>query len=422
MTMRVETKRDDAGRLDHLTIYKGKARRGVELQFIYGIDGYLREIEFTGKKEDMPDVPSIIELINEKFMERLGNIGNIERIGNIANTPLTGRIMSEEKNFVERWEYLHDETNRRDFFFMRYTGRSYPYSPIWKSEIATDPTLWNIPNFILDDAPASEGAGWRNVVNMTNSKDGVTVDECYIQPRMVFHPPCIMRITAKFPASIPAGGVVMFGFEVNSQGGRAIYAFYITDMFCGLASSCMTPTECPNSQSAAVTLTDQTNYHTFHLDYDPPHLRLWGWNGTAQVLLGTLTITGAPSAFDCVSPFITNESSVVVTGYCVGHWACWQRKAVEYSQTPVIYNVTMTSANTEYSQALPANTKKFLVHTRDGTAFRLAFVTGKVAAPTEPYFTIDGVPYWEDHINPALLTLYFACASAGKVVEIIAWS
>lgn len=91
--------------------------------------------------------------------------------------------------------------------------------------------------------------------------------------------------------------------------------------------------------------------------------------------------------------------------------------------TPTIYNVTMTNANTEYSQSLPSNCKKFLIHTRDGTSFRLAFVSGKVASPTPPYFTVPaGQAYYEDFIEPTSLTLYFACGTAGKVVEIIAWS
>jgi len=90
--------------------------------------------------------------------------------------------------------------------------------------------------------------------------------------------------------------------------------------------------------------------------------------------------------------------------------------------TPVIYNVTMTLADTEYSQVLPANTKKFLIHTRDGTTFRIAFVTGKVATPTAPYFTIPGGNgYSEDGIK-ATPTLYFGCGSAAKEIEIIAWS
>lgn len=88
---------------------------------------------------------------------------------------------------------------------------------------------------------------------------------------------------------------------------------------------------------------------------------------------------------------------------------------------PTIYNVTMTLADTEYSQALPANLRKFLVQTRDGAVFRLAFATGKVAGPTEPYLTVRS-PYNEDLILvESPLTLYFGCAEAGKVVEIVCW-
>ena len=98
-------------------------------------------------------------------------------------------------------------------------------------------------------------------------------------------------------------------------------------------------------------------------------------------------------------------------------------KKVNKATTPVIYNVTMTLADTEYSQALPANTKKYTIQTRDGTAFRMAFVTGKVAAPTEPYLSIgtDGFHH-EDLIEPASLTLFFGCGEAAKVAEILAWS
>ncbi len=96
---------------------------------------------------------------------------------------------------------------------------------------------------------------------------------------------------------------------------------------------------------------------------------------------------------------------------------------IDKATTPVMYNVAMTLADTEYPQALPADTKKFLIKTRDGTSFRLAFVTGKVAAPVDPYTTVpaSGI-YWEDFIEPGSITLYFACAVVGKKAEIIAWS
>jgi len=90
---------------------------------------------------------------------------------------------------------------------------------------------------------------------------------------------------------------------------------------------------------------------------------------------------------------------------------------------PTIYNIHMTDANTEYSQTLPAGIEKFTIHCREGTEFRLAFEPGKVATPTEPYYTIPAnTCYWEDHIKPPSLTVYVACSQAGKTVEIITWS
>lgn len=98
-------------------------------------------------------------------------------------------------------------------------------------------------------------------------------------------------------------------------------------------------------------------------------------------------------------------------------------QAMEHKPTnPAIYNLTMTLANREYSQVLPANTKRFLIQTRDQTAFRLAFATGFVAAPTEPYLTVTTQPYEEKDIKPSQLTLYFASGVTDKVVEIVAWT
>ncbi|MBA7530165.1 hypothetical protein ES705_22368 [subsurface metagenome] len=91
--------------------------------------------------------------------------------------------------------------------------------------------------------------------------------------------------------------------------------------------------------------------------------------------------------------------------------------------TPVIYNVAMADADTEYSQALPAKTKRFSVHLRDFTECRLAYEAGKVATPTEPYETIPvGHEKHEEMIEPASLTLYFASPAAAKTAEIEAWS
>ena len=94
MKMHVETRRDSTGRLDHLAVRKGRRRRGVDLQFLYGTDGFLRDIEFSGREEDMPSIPDIIALVNEKFMERIGTIKKIGEVGLVVKP-------SEIKNFKE---------------------------------------------------------------------------------------------------------------------------------------------------------------------------------------------------------------------------------------------------------------------------------------------------------------------------------
>lgn len=92
--------------------------------------------------------------------------------------------------------------------------------------------------------------------------------------------------------------------------------------------------------------------------------------------------------------------------------------------TPTLYNVTMTAANTEYSQALPANTKKIKFRCQDvGFDVRTAYETGKVAAPTSPWSLLAaGEVETVDDLNLTGKTLYFSCVAAGKVMEITCWS
>ena len=83
------------------------------------------------------------------------------------------------------------------------------------------------------------------------------------------------------------------------------------------------------------------------------------------------------------------------------------------------YNKTLTSADTEYSQALTANTRGVRFRCRTLYDVRYAWVTGKVATPTAPYLTLPaGMDYFADGLDLTSKTLYFASAQAGVVVEI----
>ena len=89
---------------------------------------------------------------------------------------------------------------------------------------------------------------------------------------------------------------------------------------------------------------------------------------------------------------------------------------------PSSYNITLISANTEYSQLLPSGTKELRFRCRTLFDIRYAFVTGKVATPTAPYFTLPaGSDYFSDGDDLSGFTLYFASAGAGVIVELEVW-
>lgn len=93
--------------------------------------------------------------------------------------------------------------------------------------------------------------------------------------------------------------------------------------------------------------------------------------------------------------------------------------------TPIPYNVTLTSADTEYSQAMPDDCRGFEFQCRTEHDVRYAFVAGKVAGPTAPYLTLKAGDYY---YSPPIFqdgtpsTLYLASATAGVIVEILAWT
>lgn len=96
------------------------------------------------------------------------------------------------------------------------------------------------------------------------------------------------------------------------------------------------------------------------------------------------------------------------------------------AQSPTPFNVTLTSANTEYSQVLPADCRRWSMQCRTAYDVRFAFVTGKVAGSTAPFLTMKSGGNFDDQPLPGesvgTQTVYLASAQAGVVVEILCWS
>ena len=86
---------------------------------------------------------------------------------------------------------------------------------------------------------------------------------------------------------------------------------------------------------------------------------------------------------------------------------------------PTVYNLTLTSADTEYSQNV-FESSGIEFQARTSVDIRFAFVTGKVATPTAPYMTLKAGQWY--FFEGGTSTIYFASATAGTIVEIIMWS
>ena len=93
------------------------------------------------------------------------------------------------------------------------------------------------------------------------------------------------------------------------------------------------------------------------------------------------------------------------------------------SNTETEYNVTLTSADTQYSQALPSNTIAIEFQNRSNNDLRFSLVDGKVATPTAPYSVLKaGQNYYKENLNLTGETIYFANSNAGDIVELLVWS
>lgn len=122
----------------------------------------------------------------------------------------------------------------------------------------------------------------------------------------------------------------------------------------------------------------------------------------------------APATAETITIIVANDIDIQVDANLVQI----SNNLVEYATTPVMYNKTCTLANTEYSQALPANCKKFTVKSSDLTAtLKIGFAAGSRLITLNP-----GQAYNEDLIKWASGTLYMSSDTAGTVVDVIAWS
>jgi len=112
------------------------------------------------------------------------------------------------------------------------------------------------------------------------------------------------------------------------------------------------------------------------------------------------------------SPTRPGETAVEVVGNITND--------IEVSTTPVIYNKSVASADTEESQALTTGTKKFMIKVRGNARLQVSFVENE--SGTKFSTVPPGAVYKEEGLNLTDFTLYFQTSKATQIVEITEWS
>lgn len=87
---------------------------------------------------------------------------------------------------------------------------------------------------------------------------------------------------------------------------------------------------------------------------------------------------------------------------------------------PVIYNLDMPLAGTEYAQALNTSTKKILVRQRNRVTTKIAFSLG---GTNVSWITLEaGAVFFEENLDLSGATIYLQTSEANQVAEILEWT
>ena len=91
------------------------------------------------------------------------------------------------------------------------------------------------------------------------------------------------------------------------------------------------------------------------------------------------------------------------------------------NREPIIYNLALTDADTEYEQLIPLKTVKVLIRSRDNNEIKLAYTENESGTN---YITIPAGSggKWIEGLELNEKTLYMQSPSAGGTVEIEVWA
>lgn len=84
--------------------------------------------------------------------------------------------------------------------------------------------------------------------------------------------------------------------------------------------------------------------------------------------------------------------------------------------SPLVSNILLVAADTEYQIILPNNCKRYLIKLRDLADLKLRYTSGS------DYLTIPrGCHFTEDDIETSSVSLFVESTSSAQMVELLTW-
>lgn len=112
-------------------------------------------------------------------------------------------------------------------------------------------------------------------------------------------------------------------------------------------------------------------------------------------------------------PFVNSDGSINVVVLSGG--------SASY-QSPFISNISAALAGIEYLHTFPSTTKRYLIRTRNSSAFKIAFVSGDTLTGNHVNIRA-GCVYTEAAINTNLpLNIYIQTTKVNEIIEILYWA
>ena len=317
MKNRIEISKNSDGRVEEGKIFFGSR---TELAFTneWDDEGFIRAINFSGQKKNLPTSTELYWLMNEKFIENIRRINTIDEIINIQKIDevhvanATVQNIVEGFNYTERWE-------TGAFDRKKYFGRTGPF---YKTD-AKEPPPYTVPT-VIDDLNILQPTPWDNAVWMRNSKDGTTLDEVYFGIPQAFNK-AVLRLDSLLPTNAQLGvnDAIGFGFEVCSQGGEAIICVLGSNGGYSLTCRHQSPTSGGIAESVVVVPAHTNAFCSYWLYVNLPVVRLMqGWAGV-YTILGELVLVEANLGESWLTPFFFNESATILTNFYLGNISVW---------------------------------------------------------------------------------------------------